>query len=435
MANTFRFPDLGEGVAEGELVKWLVKPGDSVKEDQEVAEVETDKALVTIPSPVAGVVETLHFKEGDRVKVGSVLITFGAGGGAQSADQAEEKKAKEGAGEPAADKSPAQEKPAEKSPAPEKPPAATPSPSGLPPLAAPATRKLARELGVELSAVRGSGPQGRITDDDVRNAAAGQGGASAKAPVPAEASPASSPGHDDFGKYGPVERLPVKGIRRKISEHMLLASQQAVMVTHMDEAEVGHLLEIRRDKMKYAESRGVKLTLLPFLMKACVIALRNYPYLNASLAGDEIVLKKYFNFGFAVDTEVGLMVPVIKEVDQKSIMRLATELKDLSEKARDRSIGLEDLRGHSFSLTNIGSIGGRAFTPIIHYPDSAIMGLGRTHEKAVVHNGEIKVASVLPLCLTFDHRVTDGATAARFTNEVIKYLQDPDLLLLDDGEG
>jgi pyruvate dehydrogenase E2 component (dihydrolipoamide acetyltransferase) len=231
-----------------------------------------------------------------------------------------------------------------------------------------------------------------------------------------------------------VERVPIKGIRRKISDHMLEAARQTVMVTHIDEARVDALIQLRKEKKKFAEERGVKLTLLPFLMKACVIAMKNYPYLNASLVGDEIVVKKYYHFGFAVDTEAGLMVPVIRDVDQKSIMRLATELGELSEQARTRSISLEALKGHSFSITNIGSIGGQAFTPILHYPDSAILGLGRTYEKPVVLDGEIRVASVLPLCLTFDHRVTDGATAARFTNEVIKYLGDPDLLLLDDGD-
>ena len=215
---------------------------------------------------------------------------------------------------------------------------------------------------------------------------------------------------------------------------MLKAAHETVMVTHIDEAEVDSLLQLRKEKKKFAEERGVKLTLLPFLLKACVIALKNYPYLNASLSGEEIILKNYYHFGFAVDTEAGLMVPVIRDVDQKSIMRIATELDTLSKKARDRSISLEDLKGHSFSVTNIGSIGGKAFTPILHYPDSAILGLGRTYQKPVVKDDEIKIASVLPLCLTFDHRVTDGATAARFTNEVIKYLSDPDLLLLDDGE-
>ncbi|MDL1871401.1 2-oxo acid dehydrogenase subunit E2 [Deltaproteobacteria bacterium PRO3] len=461
MPKDFVFPDLGEGVAEGELVKWLVKEGDSVKEDQDVAEVETDKALVSIPSPHAGVVEKLHFKEGDKIPVGAVLMSFrdGPAAAAPEAKKGPEPKpepkpegipdkaivksspppageAKSAASGPAASKSAPtapETRPAED--------ASTPASPKLPVLATPFTRKLARELGVDIEQVRGSGENGRVTEEDVRRAAAPGAPAAKPSPLPAaKAAPAPAPSAApetaaaDFEKYGPVQRIPIKGIRRKISEHMLTAAHQTVMVTHIDEAEVDALMQLRQEKKKYAEERGVKLTLLPFLMKACVIALKNYPYLNASLSGDEIVLKDYFHFGFAVDTDAGLMVPVIRDVDQKSIMRLATELVDLSEQARKRSIPLEALKGHSFSITNIGSIGGRAFTPILHYPDSAILGLGRTYQKPVVRGGEIKVSSVLPLCLTFDHRVTDGATAARFTNEVIKYLSDPDLLLLDDGD-
>lgn len=457
MSKDFVFPDLGEGVAEGELVKWLVKEGDTVKEDQDVAEVETDKALVSIPSPHAGVVEKLHFKEGDKIPVGAVLMSFRDGPAAAAPEAAKgpepkpepipDKPAAKAAPAPAAEARPTAPSPAAAKPAPAAPeakPAEDASPPAspkLPVLATPHTRKMARELGVDIETVRGSGENGRVTEEDVRRAAAPGAPAAKPSPLPAAkapptptepSAPETAPG--DFEKYGPVRRIPVKGIRRKISEHMLNAAHQTVMVTHIDEAEVDALMQLRQEKKKYAEERGVKLTLLPFLMKACVIALKNYPYLNASLSGDELILKDYFHFGFAVDTDAGLMVPVIRDVDQKSIMRLATELVELSEQARNRSIPLEALKGHSFSITNIGSIGGRAFTPILHYPDSAILGLGRTYRKPVVRGDEIKVASVLPLCLTFDHRVTDGATAARFTNEVIKYLSDPDLLLLDDGD-
>ncbi|MCC7345327.1 MAG: 2-oxo acid dehydrogenase subunit E2 [Deltaproteobacteria bacterium] len=457
MPKDFIFPDLGEGVAEGELVKWLVKEGDSVKEDQDVAEVETDKALVSIPSPHGGVVENLHFKEGDKIPVGAVLMSFrdGPAAAAPEANKGPESKpepipdkaAAKPSPPPAAEARPDAPSPSAAKPAPAVPEpkpvegAPSPAPSKLPVLATPHTRKLARELGVDIETVRGSGENGRVTEDDVRRAAAPGAPVAKPSPLPAaQAAPAPAPAvapetaAADFEKYGPVQRIPIKGIRRKISEHMLTTAHQTVMVTHIDEADVDALMLLRQEKKKYAEERGVKLTLLPFLMKACVIALKNYPYLNASLSGDEIVLKDYFHFGFAVDTDAGLMVPVIRDVDQKSIMRLATELVDLSEQARKRSISLEALKGHSFSITNIGSIGGRAFTPILHYPDSAILGLGRTYQKPVVRGGEIKVASALPLCLTFDHRVTDGATAARFTNEVIKYLSDPDLLLLDDGD-
>lgn len=412
MPKEFRFPDLGEGIAEGELVKWLVKAGDVVTEDQDVAEVETDKALVSIPSPMAGKVENLFFNEGDKIKVGSVLMTFAEDGSS------------------AAPAPPPQEPPTSPSPTIENRKSKIENEPKLPPLAAPYVRKLARESGVDLNQVQGSGLQGRITEEDIKKFSGKTSPAAAVTPFPS----APSEGAEDFSKYGPVERIPFKGIRRKISEHMLQTSQQTVMVTHIDEAEVDALLKIRQEKLKYAEERGVKLTLLPFLMKACVIALKNHPYLNASLIGEEITLKKYYHFGFAVDTEAGLIVPVIRDVDQKSIIRLAAELVGLSKKARDRTLELEELKGHSFSITNIGSIGGKAFTPVIHYPDSAILGLGRTYQKPVVQEGRIEIASVLPLCLTFDHRVTDGATAARFVNEVIQLLKDPDLLLIEDGE-
>jgi len=304
-------------------------------------------------------------------------------------------------------------------------------------LATPHTRKLARELGVDLKNLKGSGKGGRITEEDVQ-AFAKEGPAAATAPTPLseKGAPAPSPAvsGEDFEKHGPVEKISLKGIRKKISENMLQAQQQTVMVTHVDEARVSELVKIRKEKAEFAKARGVKLTLLPFLMKACVVGLKDYPYLNASLVGEEIILKKYYNFGFAVDTEAGLMVPVIQDVDKKSILHLAGELTELSQQARDRSIGLENLKGSSFSLTNIGSIGGKVFTPIINYPDSAILGIARTFEKPVVHDGEIVATPILPLCLTFDHRITDGATAARFINDVIKYLEDPDLLLLEDGE-
>ncbi len=426
MSREFKFPDLGEGIAEGELIRWLVKEGDVIQEDQDVAEVETDKALVNIPSPLSGTIEKLHYKEGDKIPVGSVLLSF-----------LEPEKT-------SAAPAPSQDSSAPKSITNENKKPPSPSiPQGqeikteppiLPPLAAPHTRKIARELGVDLNRVQGTGAGGRITETDVQ-AFATQSKTIQSFPKSPEAFPEkikSSLSTD--ATSGPIERIPLKGLRRKISENMLMAAQNTVMVTHIDEAEVDSLVQLRKTKASFAEQRGVKLTLLPFLMKACAIALREYPSLNASLVGEEIILKKYYHFGFAVDTEGGLLVPVLKNVDKKSILHLARELSELSSQARNRSIALEDLKGSSFSITNIGSIGGKAFTPIVNYPDSAILGVGRTYEKPVVRNGEIVVSHVLPLCLTFDHRISDGATAARFINQVIAYLQDPNLLLLEDGE-
>ena len=422
MAKEFRFPDLGEGVAEGELVKWLVKEGDSVKVDQEVAEVETDKALVPIPSPYAGKVEKLNYREGDSVKVGSVLMTFGESDASQKSIDTHKASTSDKPKVSESQKTVSKQTTTISS---EK--------DKLPPLAAPYTRQIARELGVKLEEVQGSGPGGRISEEDVRRFAEQSKSkiVGSKTKNEENESPKESGIKEDFTAWGKIEKVPIKGIRRKISEHMLQTAQQTVMVTHIDEAIVDKLSELRQEKLKFAEERKVKLTLLPFLMKACVIALKNYPYLNASLIEDEIILKHYYHFGFAVDTEAGLIVPVLRDVDKKSIMHLASELSELSAQARSRKIEREALLGHSFSITNIGSIGGKAFTPVIHYPNSAILGLGRTYEKPVVRDGKVAISKVLPLCLTFDHRVTDGATAARFVNEVIRYLEDPDLLLLD----
>ncbi len=425
MSQEFKFPDLGEGIAEGELIRWLVKEGDTIQEDQDVAEVETDKALVNIPSPISGTIEKLHYKEGDKIPVGSVLLSLQENRNTKTSLPKTEDF-------PQSVTSKKTEITASFS-APKTPEIQTVDPA-LPPLAAPHTRKIARELGIDLNQVRGTGPGGRITEDDVHSFATKSRGSS-----PTQRAHETSPEKaktllSTDTPSGSVEKIPLKGLRRKISENMLLAAQNTVMVTHMDEAEVDALVQLRKTKAAFAEQRGVKLTLLPFLMKACAIALREYPSLNASLVGDEILLKKYYNFGFAVDTEGGLIVPVLKDVDKKSILHLARELSELSSQARERSIGLEHLRGSSFSITNIGSIGGKAFTPIVNYPDSAILGVGRTYEKPLVRNGQIVVSHVLPLCLTFDHRISDGATAARFINQVMVYLQDPNLLLLEDGE-
>lgn len=458
MSREFKFPDLGEGITEGELVKWLVSEGDSVKEDQDVAEVETDKALVTIPSPGSGTVEKLNFKEGDVIKVGEVLMVFGEGGEKESKEEPKEKKEEKaqqedkqedkeeekeekqekerGKDEKEKEKEEEEEEKTDKKEEAEKEKKESGKKKELskaPPLASPYTRKVARELGIDLTEVEGSGPGGRITEQDVRAFSKGGEKSTPAQPVSIAASRQEAP-QEDFEKFGRIERVPLKGVRRKISDNMLLAQQQTVMVTHMDEAVVDELLKIRKEKAEYAASKNVKLTLLPFLMKACVIGMREFPYLNASLVDGEIILKKYYHFGFAVDTEAGLMVPVIRDVDKKSIMHLASELTELSAQARDRSIAVEAFQGHSFSITNIGSIGGKNFTPIINYPDSAILGIGRTHEKPIARKGKVSLAHVLPLCLTFDHRITDGATAARFVNKIIHYLADPDLLLLDDGE-
>ena len=401
-----KFPDVGEGITEGTLVKWLVKIGDEVKADQAVAEIETDKAIVEIPTPKGGKVSKLYGKEGDIIKVGSTIVALALPG--EEIPKPPEIR-------------PQEIKPVEVKPEiklPEKP---TEVPSRV--LATPATRRLARELGVDISKVAGSGPGGKVTDEDIRKFAEVKPEIKPEAVLP-EALPEMKLAE---------ERIPIKGIRKTIAERMVKSLFTAPHVVSMDEADVTELVSLREKEKKLAEEKGVKLTYLAFIIKAATVALKQHPYLNASLDAqkNEIVLKRYYNIGIAVDTPEGLMVPVIKNADQKSIMELAKEGERLAEEARNRKIKLPDLKGNTFTITNIGSIGGIFSTPIINPPDVAILGVHRIRDMPVVIDGEVKIRKILPLVLSFDHRVLDGAQAARFMNTLIEHLKDPDLLLLD----
>lgn len=394
-----KFPDVGEGVTEGTLVKWLVKAGENIKADQAVAEIETDKAIVEIPSPKAGKVARIFGKEGDVIKVGSTLATLALPG----------------------EEARVEAKPPEIKPEviPEIKPEIK-APERV--LATPSTRRLARELGVDVSKIQGTGPGGRITDEDVKRAS----GAPAK--PPAAALPEIKPELKLM-----EERIPLKGIRKTIAERMVKSLFTAPHVASMDEADVTELVKLREKQKKLAEEKGIKLTYLAFIVKAVTVALKQHPYLNASLDSEknEIILKRYYNIGIAVDTPDGLMVPVIKNADRKSIMELAQETERLAEEARTRKIKLPELKGNTFTITNIGSIGGIFSTPIINPPDVAILGIHRIRDMPVVIDGEVKVRKIMPLVLSFDHRVLDGAQAARFMNTLIEHLKDPDLLLLD----
>ncbi len=404
-----KFPDVGEGVTEGTLVKWLVKEGDEIKSDQAVAEIETDKAIVEIPSPKAGKILKLNGKEGDVIKVGSILARLEVPGEKMAPPEVKPAEVK-----------PTEPRPAE-IPVPEKP---SEMPGRV--LATPSTRRLARELGVDISKVTGSGPGGRITDEDVRK--------SAKVPEKPEIKPPEIIQPEIApGIKLPEERIPIKGIRKTIGERMVLSKFTAPHVVSMDEADVTELVKLREKEKKPAEEKGIKLTYLAFIIKAVTVALKQHPYLNAAVDSqkNEIVLKHYYNIGIAVDTPEGLMVPVIKNADQKSILELAQETEKLAEEARSRKIKLPDLKGNTFTITNIGSIGGLFSTPIINPPDVAILGVHRIRDMPVVIDGEIKIRKILPLVLSFDHRALDGAQAARFMNSLIDHLKDPDLLLLD----
>ncbi len=429
MAYEFKFPDIGEGLTEGEIVRWLVKEGDEIKEGQPLVEVETDKALAEIPSPRTGVILKILAKEKEIVKVGQVIVVFGEKG--ERIEKKEEKK---------------EEKPREEEPlketgprpsvgvvgeleeAPEEAPAKAPAPAkpalvSEHAIATPAVRGLARELGVEIEKVKGTGAGGRVLEKDVRQAAEEKGKPRAEEVKKVK----------KYDLYGYVERIPLRGVRRSIAKAMVKSKYTAPHVTAMDEADVTGLWAIREKEKKAAEKKGIKLTLMPFLIKAAIAGLKEHPYLNATLddENEEIILKKYYNIGMATDTPEGLMVPVLKNADGKPILQLAEEMFKLSEKARNRTVDLADLKGGTFTITNYGAIRGIFGTPIINHPEVAILGVGRVRETPVVKEGKIEIRKMLALSLSFDHRVVDGAVAARFLNTVIEHLEDPDLILLE----
>jgi pyruvate dehydrogenase E2 component (dihydrolipoamide acetyltransferase) len=398
MAKEFRFPDVGEGITEGEIVKWLVKEGESVKQDQPLVQVETDKAIVDLPSPYAGTIVRRYGNEGDIIKVGDVLVTLAEAGDPGVIPRRKDSGTVVGRVEEA----------------PEEPEV----------LAVPAVRLLARELGVDLAKVKGTGPKGRVTRQDVEKSASGRG--SVKGVVEKTLS-------ETRDAYGAVEEVPLRGIRRSTAKHMAEAFRMVPAVTSTDEADVTVLGEIKDKGKQVAQGKGVKLTYLPFVIKAIIAGLKVHPFLNATLdpVKEVIVLKKYYNIGIAVDTPDGLMVFVIKEADQKSILDLAKILNSLTQKAQTRTIDLEDLKGGTFSITNYGAIRGIHGTPMINTPEVAILGTGRISERPVVREGAIVARRILPLSLPFDHRVVDGAEAARFMDVVIQHLEDPHLMLIE----
>ena len=421
MAFEFKFPDIGEGLTEGEIVRWLVKEGDEIKEGQPLVEVETDKALAEIPSPRTGVILKILAKEKEVVKVGQVIVVIGEKGEALAVSPAKPKSVGVvGELEEAPDEAAAVAPAARMKVEPVKP--ALVSEHAL---ATPSVRALARELRVDINKVQGTGPEGRVLEKDVKQFAEG------KAKPVEEVKEIKKVRKYDL--YGNIERIPLRGVRRSIAKAMVKSKYTAPHVTAMDEADITELWKIREKEKKVAESKGIKLTILPFLIKAVIAGLIEHPYLNATLEeeNEEIVLKKYFNIGLATDTPEGLMVPVVKNARQKSIFELAQESAQLAEKARDRTIDLADLKGGTFTITNYGAVRGSYGTPIINYPEVAILGTGRIQDMPVARNGKVVVRKILPLSLSFDHRVVDGAEAARFLSTLISRLEDPDLILLE----
>ncbi|MFQ3320360.1 MAG: pyruvate dehydrogenase E2 component (dihydrolipoamide acetyltransferase) [Natronomonas sp.] len=547
MVREFKLPDVGEGLVEAEIVRWLVEPGDTVSEDQPVAEVETDKAVVEVPAPVNGTVREILAEEGEMVPVGEVIITFNTDEQSSSSSRPSADDAEGEAVEPLEETEP-EEEPSSEPGSPE--PDVEETDGRV--FAAPSARRLARELGVNIAAVEGSGPGGRVTEADVRAAAEETAGeaeteAAAEEPsdhgvksatrrvepedtdaeieVPAEgsaemaaeeaaerdrtlAAPSTRklaeekgvdldavpteetkdgepfvtadqieayaeaqqraqaadaeavsagagaeaeapPGGPEITAGGEDERIPYRGVRRTIGKQMERSKFTAPHVTHHDEVDVTQLVETRGRLKEKAEQRDTKLTYMPFVVKAIVAGLKQHPILNAQLDEDneEIVVRGDYNIGVATATDAGLMVPVVKHADRKGMLELADEMADLIEKARDRSIAREEMQGGTFTITNFGAIGGEYATPIINYPESAILGLGAIKDKPRVVEREAQGASdgangdavskevvprkVMTLSLSIDHRVIDGADAARFVNTVKEYLENPELLLLE----
>jgi len=430
MARSFKLPDLGEGIHEGEVLAVLVLVGQEVKEGDIILEVETDKAAVEIPCPYTGTVQEIFVKPGDVVNIGDVMMTFSYG--AEEAIEVAEEKPKE--------------KPAEPTPAEAAVAEAMPSRKQGPVPASPATRRLARELGVDLHQVPPSGPADLVTAEDVRAFAekvkekiepAEVAVAPAAVSVDVRPSTISIPALPDFTKWGPVERMPFRSIRRATAKQMALAWSQIPHVTSQDVLDITRLEAFRQKHKAEIETIGGKLTLTVFALKAIATALKTYPNFNAALDTEagEIIIKQYYHIGVAVNTDDGLIVPVVRDVDRKSIKELSIELNDLVQRTRTRKAKLDELQGGTFTITNAGAMGGGFFSPIINYPEVAILGMGQGRLQPAVKRKEdsgyeIVPRLIMPIVLCIDHRVLDGADAIRFLRVVIDSLEDPDELLM-----
>jgi pyruvate dehydrogenase E2 component (dihydrolipoamide acetyltransferase) len=422
MATDIKLPELAENFKKGQVVEVKVAPGDVVKKDQTLIVIDAEKATLDAVAPMAGRITQLLVKPGDEIKVNQVYCTIEGAASSPNGDAAPASKPVPVAKPVAATKLPA-------APSPKSQPLVAPAPAAPSPApvyadtellpAGPGTRRVAREWNVDLQRVPGTGRSGRVTPEDVktylRTLAAGAGGGS----------PMQAPPLPDFEKFGAVERQPLTNIRRKTAEHMALAWSQIPHVTQHDEADITDLDAFRR----LQKGPGPKLTMTAFALKASAIALQQFPQFNSSLdlANGQLVLKRYYHIGVAVDTERGLLVPVLRDVDKKSVNDLAQEILEVAEKARQ---GKVDMTGGTFTITNLGGIGGTAFTPIVNYPEVAILGMTRARLQPVVRDGAVTPRLMLPLSLSYDHRVIDGADAARFTRRIADLLEQPLTMLL-----
>ncbi|MEB3299853.1 MAG: dihydrolipoamide acetyltransferase family protein [Candidatus Sericytochromatia bacterium] len=454
----FALPDLGEGVIEGELVKFLVKEGDLVDADQPMLQVMTDKATVEIPSPRKAKVVALKAEEGQIVPVGQVMVTLELAEGEtrpitmhHAPPPGTSSAAPAPAPAPAAPKAP-EPLPPVATPAPPAPMPLPPAPLALPAVAAvaaapaaaparngkvlatPATRQLARTMGLDLATVSGTGPAGRVTREDVLGAAGGAPApVPAAAPAPAGVSLSAKSGLAPVASWEGDERRPLRGLRRKIAEKMVQSAFTAPHVTHFDEVDMTALVALRGRLKPMAEARGLKLSYMPFIMKAAIATCRKLPFFNAHFddATQELVLRKPFHIGFAAQTDNGLMVPVVKDAQDKSLFDLAEAIGNIAARTREGKASMDELSGSTLTISNVGSLGGLFATPILNYPEVAILGINKIQKRPVVRDGSVVVRDMMYLGLSFDHRVIDGADAVAFVNQMIAYLEQPDLLFVD----
>lgn len=428
MKFEFKFPDIGEGIHEGVITKWLVEEGSDIKEGDSVAEVETDKVTTEIPSPRTGKVLHLLAKKGDTINVGQVFVTIEteAVGDETATVEAPEVVEEETAGVvgeviASSEVIPSSTEGFEKK---------TVGISAEKVLATPVARALAKDLGVDINKIKGTGPNGRVMKEDIYSASHKESGRVPEAKAEPEERTISKAVQSAPGER--VERVPLTRIRKTISEKMTQSRFTIPHTTAMDEVDISKLYDLRKKYKDSLKDEDISLTYMPFIIKAAISALKQLPEFNASLdmEKDELILKKYYDIGIAADTERGLMVPVIREADRLSIVQLAKAVEDVSTRAKNNTIELSELKGSTFTITNYGSIGGYFGIPIINYPESGVLGLGRVTKKPIVRDDEIVVAHVLPLSLSYDHRIIDGASGARFLNIVKELLSEPELLLL-----
>ncbi len=449
-AGEFKLPELGENISQGDLVRLMVFPGAKVSEGQPVMELETDKAVVEVPSSIAGVVKEVKVKEGEKIKVGQVIFTL-EGGPATPAETTSVRNApvEHVSGQHGArlafqaairaeGKTEEQALPPDQPQRPGAPEFSMPAQLGKvagtehrqPIPASPHVRRLAREVGVDIYEVKGSGPGGRISEDDVKAYAKGLLSAAASAVQTPRAGHFAQPQLPDFGKWGKIERVSMRGVRRKTAEHLAESWNTIPHVTQHDRADITELEQLRARFAPKAEEAGGKMTVTAIALKVCAAALKVFPQFNASIdiEKEEIVYKQYISIGVAADTDRGLLVPVIRDVEKKNIVELAVELSQLSKKARDKKLTPADMEGGTFTITNLGGIGGVGFTPIVNFPEVAILGLSRSRMEPEWINGKFEPRLILPLSLSYDHRLIDGADAARFLRWVAEAFEQPFLL-------